>query len=97
MPGLVHVLSAFLPLFLLHLHNCTLTLLLIPLVLVHDLLYASFHHAEVLFRVDVFCFGLVLKVLNLSDVALLFLVGLDAVVDAGGRTGGLVEEALETD
>ena len=53
------------------------------LVLMHYFFDASFHHAKVLFRVDTLGLGLVVSVLNLTDIALRRLVGLKAVVDAG--------------
>jgi hypothetical protein len=63
--------------------------------LLHNLLYASLHHAEVLLGVDVLGLGLVLHVIHLVDVSLLLLVALKAVVDAGGGPWGLVQQALQ--
>ena len=68
---------------------------LFEVVLVHDLLDAALHHAEVLFGVDVLGLALVLHVLHLPDLALVLLVALDAVVDAGRSTRRLIQQVLE--
>lgn len=65
------------------------------LVLIHNLFDPPLHHAEVLLRVDMLGLGFVLQVFYLTDVALIFLVTLKAVVDTGGGTRGLVEEGLQ--
>lgn len=68
---------------------------LIAPILLHNFLNASLHHPEVLFGVYVFGFGLVLQVFYFFDVSLLLLVTFKAVVDAGGRSRGLIQERLK--
>lgn len=70
--------------------------LLLSLVLLHDLFYAPFHHSKILLGVDVLGLGLVLHVVHLANVPLLLLVAFQAVVDAGGRAWGLVEQGLKS-
>ena len=64
---------------------------LISFVFFHDFLDSSLHHSEVLLGVDMFGLGFVLHVVNLSNVALLFLIAFEAVVDTGGRAWWLIE------
>lgn len=59
------------------------------------LLDSPLHHALILLGVDVLGLSLVLHVLHLLNIRLVLLVALDAVVDAGGRPGRLIEERLE--
>lgn len=64
-------------------------------ILADYLLDSSLHHALILLGVDMLGLGLVLHVLHLPHIRLVLLVTLDAVVDAGGGSGWLIEECLK--
>ena len=70
---------------------------LVAFILLHHLLYPSFHHSEVLLWIYVFCLWFILHVVDLSDISLSLFITLQTVVDASWGTRWLVEKRLESE
>jgi hypothetical protein len=64
-------------------------------IFVHDFFNPPLHHAEVLLGVDVLGLSLILHIPDFANIALFLRVTIDAVINACGRPGRLVEEILK--